>query len=213
MARPPLPAAARIEMARPKLLGSGAVLAINCYGLLLALPVLLVMLAVSIQPFGRHTFVLPLLAIAIATYFLPFGFGNPHIGRLVRSFEPAARQPQHGFVVQLTTVPRTRSGLRALVEDADDIGWLSFTDSELIFRGDSMQINLPFEKIREVKRQSIGWRGFFLYSPRLSLTISGIPNMDALEFTERSSCTLPASRRVAQHLFQQVSSKMAASSV
>ncbi len=204
MARPPLPAAVRIEIAPPALLRSTAMLAISAYGLLLATPVLLAMLVVSVRPFGLQTFVLPLATIAAATYFLPFGFGNPHIGKLVRSVEPAARTSEAGFVVQLSTIPRTRSGLRALLEDADDIGWLSLTDTELTFRGDSIKLTLPFEQIREVKPQSIGWRGFFLYSPRLALMISGIPNLEALEFTERSSWTLPGSRKIAQQLFQRI---------
>lgn len=202
--RPPLPAAVRLQVNPPRLLDRRALLAVGAYGLILAVPVVTVMLAVTTLQLGWQTFLAPLLAIGLATWFLPLGFGNPHVVRLVRSLDPAAGRRADAFVVQLTTRPRTCSGLRALLEDADDIGCLTFTESELVFHGDSLQLTVPFEKVTAARRQSIGWRGLFLYRPRLALTVAGVQQLEALEFTERSSWTLGGSRRVVRRLFQQV---------
>jgi len=113
----------------------------------------------------------------------------------------AASEGQN-FIVQLTLTPRLRSGLRALLEDADDIGWLSVTPSSLLFRGDSIQLTVPFTQIQQLEPQSIGWRGLFVWGPRVRLRVSGLPKVEALEFAERSSWLLPASRRTARRLFR-----------
>lgn len=196
---PSSPTAARIEITPPKLLTAGAVVAINAFGLLLMVPVLVSMLAVSVMKFSALTFLLPLVTIAAALYFLPFGFGNPCVAKLARSLKPADRT---SVLVQLTLTPRLCSGLRAFVEDADDIGWLSLTDSELAFNGDAIKLSIPFAQIRRLEPQSIGWRGFFLYNPRIALAVSGVPNLETLEFTERSSWSLPASGRIARELYE-----------
>lgn len=203
---------AQIEVKPPRLYTTAAVLAVVAYGLFLALPVLILSLVViSLPKYGLFTFLIPLLAIAVATFFLPFGFGNPLVSRLVRTLRPAAETGQDRFIVQLTLTPRLRSGLRALMEDADDIGWLSFTSSALVFQGDSVQLCVPFEKIQQLRPQSIGVRGLFVWGPRVALAVSGLPNVTALEFAERSSWLLPSSRRTARELYQCLAQKAAGS--
>ena len=83
------------------------------------MPFLLLVLVVSVTQFSLLTALIPLLVVAATAYFLPFGLGNTHVTRLVRSLNPAAAQGGEGFIVQLTLSPRLRSGLRALLEDAD----------------------------------------------------------------------------------------------
>ena len=83
-------------------------------------------------------------------FFLPFGLGNTHVARLVRSLNPGASRDEDGFIVQLTVSPRLRSGLRALLEDADDIGYLTFAANELRFQGDSVKLSAPWEDIQLV---------------------------------------------------------------
>jgi hypothetical protein len=177
---------------------------VSAYGLLVMLPVLISILVLSLSSFGLQTYILPVTAIAFATFFLPCGFGNPFVSRLVRSQHSAAAQSSDGFVAQLSLTPRLRTGLRALVEDADDVGWLSFTDSELRFEGDSVQLTVPFERIREVRSHNIGWRGLFLYGPPSSFTVSGLPQVEGFQVAERSSWTLPASRVAARRLFERL---------
>ncbi len=95
-------------------------------------------------------------------------------------------------------------GLRALVEDADDLGYLSFTDSELIFQGDSVRLRIPWRQISAVRPQNIGWRGRYLYGSRIIISVTGIPNVDAVAFSERSSLLLPTSKRITKKLRERI---------
>ncbi len=193
-----------MEIGQPRLLKAGAMVAMCAYGMLLMVPVVISMLVVSVLNFGVLTFLLPVLTIAAGTYFLPFGFGNSYVARLVHSLDPAAVKEQNGFIVQLTFTPRLWSGIRALIEDADDVGWLSFTESALVFRGDCVRFSIPFEQIRDVRTRSSGWRGLFLYGPGSRFVVSGLPNVTAIQLADRSAWLLPTSRRNARLLQQRL---------
>src|SRR5215471_14665695 len=113
----------QMQVREPRLLSDGAVLRACGYGVLLIVPVLLVLLAVSVLPFGWMTLVFPLAVLGAATVLLPFGAGNPLMAKLARDIHLPSRSAAT-FLVQITFIPRLRSGPRALLEDADDIGWL-----------------------------------------------------------------------------------------
>jgi hypothetical protein len=197
--------AATIEIAQPKLFTAGAVAAVNAYGALLAVPFVISVLVVSLTKFGLLTALIPLLVVAATAYFLPFGLGNIHITRLVQSLNPAVSQSGEGFIVQLTLSPRLRSGLRALLEDADDIGYLTFSGNELLFQGDSVKLCVPLDRIERVRPQNIGLRGLFVYGRRIKVVVSGLPQIKSLEFAERSSWLLPTSRAITRRLHQRLS--------
>ncbi len=192
------------------MLTTGAMLALSLYGVLLMLPLIASLLAVSVLQLGLLTWLIPLATVAAITWFLPFGFGNPHVARLVRSLAPASDNSPDRFIVQVTLTPRLRSGARALIEDADDIGWLSFSESELVFQGDSLSLALPFAHIRQTRTRTIGLRGLFLY-PCVTLVVEGVPNVDSLTFAERSSSLLPASRAVTRKIRSRLSERIPAS--
>jgi hypothetical protein len=201
--------AARIEIVPPARFGARALWAIHACGLVLVLPVLAAVLAMSLGKFTLWKMLLPAGAIAGTAYFLPFGLGNACLPRLVRALDPAAGQEPESFLVQLTVSPRTRAGLWAQLEDADDIGWLKLTERELVFDGDSVKLSLPYGQIGRLRSRNIGLRGLFLYGRRISVEVSGFSNVTALEFAERSSWVLPASRRTTQRLWQRLSAKLA----
>ena len=200
--------AATIEVAQPKLFRAGAVAAVNAYGALLVAPFLISVLVVSVTKFGLLTVLIPLLVVAATAYFLPFGLGNTHITRLVQSLNPAAAQGGEGFIVQLTLSPRLRSGLRALLEDADDIGYLTFSGNELLFQGDSVKLSVPLDRIELVRPRNIGLRGLFVYGRRIKVVVSDLPQVESLEFAERSSWLLPTSRAITRRLYQRLSTKV-----
>src|SRR5215469_8825112 len=100
---------ARIETRVPSLFTPGAIITTSLFGLVLVIPVLFSMLLVSVLQFGVVTFLLPLLTIVMATFFLPLGFGNPYIARLVQQLRPGSISPKETFIVQLTRMPRHRS--------------------------------------------------------------------------------------------------------
>jgi hypothetical protein len=145
--------------------------------------------------------------VAAATCFLPFGFGNPHMVRLARSLAVSAARGPNGFVVQVTLAPRLRKGVRAVIEDADDIGWLWLSDSALVFQGDSLSFSVPFDQIRTVKPQTIGARGLFIY-PSLKLVVSNLPNIESLTLAERSAWLLPTARATTTRIRRQLADKL-----
>ena len=197
-----------IEIVQPKLFTTGAVAVVSAYGLLLAAPIFTSMLVVSVIGYGILTVLIPLLVVAATAYFLPFGLGNTHVTRLVQSLNPAAGKSDDGFIVQLTLSPRIRSGLRAILEDADDIGYLSFTPTELQFQGDSVQLSIPFDQIQQVRPQNIGLRGLFLYGRRIKIVASGLPQVASFAFAERSSWLLPTSRAITRKMYQRLSTSV-----
>jgi hypothetical protein len=172
------------------------------------LPMFSAIIAVSVIKLGTLTVLIPLLALAATAFFLPFGLGNTHVARLVRSQNPGAGQDGDGFIVQLTVSPRLRSGLRALLEDADDIGYLTFGGNELCYQGDSVKLSVPWEDIQLVRPRNIGWRGLFVYGRRIKLVVSGWPEVESFEIAERSSWLLPASRTITRKLYERLSASV-----
>jgi hypothetical protein len=173
------------------------------FGVLLVVPLVVSALVVSLYSFGSHTLILPIVAVLAATWFLPFGFGNPYVSRLVRSRQRSPSS-QERFIVQLKITPRLATGLRAIIDDADDFGSLTFNPRALLYEGDSVTLEIPYDSVCAVKPQSIGWRGLFLYEPRIAMTVRGLPDIDQLEFTERSSWVLPTSRKTSKALCQRL---------
>jgi len=97
---------AKIEITEPRLFTIGAVAVVNAYGLALGTPIFLSIIVISVIKFGTLTVLLPLLAVAATAYFLPFGLGNAHVIRLVRSLNPVVvDESEDGFIVQLTYRP------------------------------------------------------------------------------------------------------------
>ena len=200
---PAPPATAQIEITPPRIFTTISVFVVCAFGILLGIPLLVSVLAVSLIRPGILSLLIPLLVIAATAYLLPFGLGNSYVTRLVRSLKSSTDGNQEGFVAQLTLSPRIRSGILALVEDADDIGWLSFTASELLFHGDSIRLSIPFDQIKKVQRQNIGLRGLFVIS-RIEVVVSGLPKANSLLFAERSSLLLPGSRETTKRIYQQL---------
>ena len=203
-------APARLDITRPRRVTFGTVAFLSAQGLVLWVPVVLVSLvAVSGMSFGVLTFLVPLAAVAIATLFLPIGWGNPYIRQLLRSVPIPSDAEGETFIVQLTLSPRVRSGWRALMEDADDFGHLSFTGASVEFHGDSVNALIPFDQIQAIVRRNIGGRGLFLFSHRIVLTIPALTGIKSLEIAERSSWMLPESRVVTGRLFTCLSKAVA----
>jgi hypothetical protein len=200
-------AAAKIEIGQPRLFKLGTVLIVSAYGVLLALPFVAALLLVSVLQLGVLTILIPVLAVVLATVFLPVGLGNPYVSRLVRAMDPAAGKPDGGFIVQLTLSPRVRSGLCSVLEDADDIGYLSFDGSGFVFQGDSVKLSVPYDCITEVRPQNIGLRGLFVYGRRIGVAVTGLPHVESLEFAERSSWLLLTSRRITKRLHEHLSKR------
>ena len=193
----------KIEIREPKVFTAKAVLVVCAYGIFLCVPVFISLLALSLRRLGLFSFVYPLVVMAATAFFLPFGFGNPYLSRLLRKSIP--RKNTAALVAQITMKPRIRGGIRALVEDADDIGWFSVDDNGLVFEGDSVRCTVPSVQIKKVELQNVGLRGLFVYRA-IAIKIPAIPNVEWIQIAERSSCLLPASRKITKELFKRISS-------
>jgi hypothetical protein len=200
---------AQIEITAPKVFTTGAVAITYAHGLLLVAPVFAAFLVVTVLPLGALTLLVLAVAIGLTVLFLPFGFGNAYVTRLASKLKGAAEEKPGGFFVQVTLSPRIHSGLRAVLEDADDVGWLSLTGSEVVYRGDSVKLSIPFNRIAAVRSQNVG-RGLFLYGGRVVVSVSDLPNVTELAFSERSSWWLPTSRKIAGLLRQRLEAVKAA---
>lgn len=196
------PSAPKIEISQPRLFTAGAVVTVNAYGIVLLTPIFASILAVSLMKFGFLTVLIPTLMVAATAFFLPFGLGNTYITRLVRLIHPAAGNDADGFIVQLTLSPRLRTGLRAILEDADDIGYLSLSETELVYQGDSVRLTVPLDCIKAVTPANIGLRGLFVYGRRIKVLVTGFSGTESLEFAERSSWFLPTSRALTRRLHE-----------
>jgi hypothetical protein len=51
-------------------------------------------------------------------------------------------------------------------------------------------------------------RGLFVYGRRIKVVVSGLPQVEALEFAERTSWLLPTSRAITRGLHQRLSTKV-----
>ncbi len=203
-----MPASPELHTRPATIFTSRTILTMCFWGVLLMLPVLVSFLVVSVLRFGVLTFVIPLLTIAAATFFLPLGFGNSYIAGRFRPLRPPEPDPENVFFVQLTRHPRTRSGWLALLEDADDIGFLSLTDSAVVFDGDSVRLTAPYAEIKDLQLQNAGWRALFAYGPRTAFSLSSLPDAGKFTFAERSSWHLPGSRRNARQLYERMSRRV-----
>jgi hypothetical protein len=198
---------ANLEIQNARLFRGRAVLVVSAFGLLLVIPVLLSMLVVSSLRFGIWTVLVPLGVISVATLFLPFGFGNTYVRRLVRLLKPAHWKDAECFVVQITLIPRIHSGFRAVLEDADDIGCLNLSAAELVFQGDSVRFSIPYNQLRDLRLQTIGLRGLFVY-PRLAISVTGLPRITQLRIAERAGWFLPTSRKRTRELHERLAARL-----
>ena len=198
----------KIETTQPKLFTNKAIVAINAYGILAIIPVIMaippIILIVNIFH-GRLALSLVIvilaLAIALPVYFFSIVLGNPYVRQLVRSQNPSV---QSGFVIQLINLPRVKSGFWAFMEDADDVGFLSFEEEALVFNGDSTKLLIPFALIKTVSKKNVGWRGLWICGNRIVIDVSG----RSFEFAERFSLSIPASRKISKDLFNRLSTKI-----
>jgi hypothetical protein len=197
-------AAPELQTKSPRLFTPRVVVVLCLWGLLLMAPVLASMALVSVLRLGPLTFLIPLATITVATFFLPLGFGNTYLAKRFGPVYPAGAQPGDVFLVQLTREPRSRSDFLALLEDADDIGFLNLTDGALVFEGDSLRLNVPYGQIRDLALRNSGWRALFAYGPRTAFSVEGLPEAGRFEFAERSSWHLPGSRKNALRIYQRL---------
>jgi hypothetical protein len=198
--------AAQFQVSEPRLYTSRAILVVWAYGLIGIIPVIALFLEVSLLGYKLSALLISLTVIALILWVLPLVSGNPYVARLVKKLDSQIPDSPDRFIVQLTLSPRLRTDLRALAEDADDVGYLLADNSRVSFHGDSIKLSIPFAEITRVQRKYRGLRSLFV--PRIVLTVPG--PIGSLEFCERAAALLPASRRTSNRIYELLSSRIAA---
>jgi hypothetical protein len=202
----------KFEITKAKLFTKKAILTINAYIILGAIPIIILNFLISpIFEFFKREMALSLSLVALVLavfqylYFNPVWLGNPYVRKLVRSLNVSDKS---GYIIQLAIIPRLKSGFRAFLEDADDIGLLAITENELIFKGDSVKFSLPYTQILNIQKKNVGWRGAWIYGNRIQIDFLDSTYKKSFEFIERSSLCIPASRRITAELFNSLSAKI-----
>jgi hypothetical protein len=145
-----------------------------------------------------------LMAGFILFYFFPLLLNvNYYIkfiaGRIV------SQAPEGAHVCQISMTPKICCGLRAVLEDADDIGYLSISDNSVVFKGDTIDFSIPKAEISDIRSCSIGWRGYWIAGRRIKLAVSGHEKFKEIEISERHSCTIPGSRSLSDQICSRIS--------
>lgn len=190
----------RIQIGEPRRFGLGAVAVIYSYGLLLAAPVAASVAGMTLWSASGWSLALPLAGLAISALLLPLGQGNRHVTRMVDSWFPGASASPGAYVVQLTLSPRTRDGLMALLETADDVGVLQIGVESVSFRGDSILFEALYEDMAWLRPEGVGWRGLFVYSRPVAFEVRASSRKWAFQIAERRSWSLSQSHRVMREI-------------
>jgi hypothetical protein len=202
----------KIQITQPILFTRRAILILGAYTIFMFIPLLEVIFLEPViyklfQPaIANAAFLAGLgMAMAIPFYLWPFCMGNSYVLLLVRRL---GYFNENGFIVQLTTRPRLRSGFWSVMDDADDIGFLKLGAETLEFNGDSTMLSIPFAKIRNIRKKNIGYRGVWIAGSRIVIEVVEPAGNNFFEFFERSSISVPESRRTCQELFECLSAQI-----
>ncbi|MFA6567973.1 MAG: hypothetical protein WCS96_07145 [Victivallales bacterium] len=154
-------------------------------------------------PFSLEFSVICLLAGFFIFFFYPLLLGVNYYIKLIvgRIMSP----PEGAHVCQISMTPKLCCGLRAFLEDADDIGYLTISSDCIEFRGDSIEFSIPKAEISNFRNYNIGWRGCWIIGKRIKFTISGHDKFKEIEVCERHTCTIPNSRFLSDQIYAQIS--------
>jgi hypothetical protein len=204
----------KIEISEPKRFGVRSILGKYAFSFLLGAPFVAFLLLLSLHDLGRWSLPIGLL-ILLGTVCLTPSLGNLYVLWVVRPLKPegqgSPRQVGCGndLIVQVTLSPRIRQGFRALIEDADDVGYLILQESALTFHGDSIHITVPFERIKAVHGENVGLRGVYVVSGRIGIEVPGLQGFEGVEIAERSSRVIFSSRKITREIFARIKEKVA----
>ena len=202
-----LPGSTSLQVGQPRYFGFPAVLLANLFAVavggvgLLPLAVLPLAFTLNLPPllFAVLAFFDLVTVLAVMLMLFPVMLANPFVILLLRLSRQ--RPPDPGeFVCQVMITPRLQRGLRAVLEDAEDVGYLRVGPDELVFTGDHVQLALPRARIAAVRDTNAGWRGLWLCGRRISVVTGAFPGYTALEFLERQSWHVLGAQLVSRKL-------------
>ena len=204
-----------IQIDAPSHFGSAERVIINLFGILglpMGFSLLFTPLVLLALPASDRT---PAVFLSLASvfviggllplFFFPVLIGNPYVARIVSKYPAAPRAREGAFLVQAIMNPRLVTGWDAVVEDADDFGWLESDAGEFRFIGDHLKLAVSYENVANVRFQNIGWRGLWLIGNRIRFDFTTpVHQFDGVELAAREGINLItakiASRKLTHHV-------------
>jgi hypothetical protein len=194
----------QLQVGSPRHFTMFALLVLHASGLLLVIPVIFAVLGMTLLEPGVISLSLPFWALAATALLLPLGQGNGYIRRIGRKIDPQAVLGPDSFLVQVTFRPRLATGIRAMLEDADDVGWLHVEPEKISFQGDSVRFQISTASIQRIQPQNIGLKGLWVYGRQIEIVATDLPNVKSIEVAERGSLLLPSSKRISAQLCEKL---------
>ena len=144
-----------------------------------------------------------------ALFFFPVLAGwNPYIVHLAGKIHQLPTGSEKSFVVQMALSPRLHTGIRGFLEDADDIGILTFTADTIIFHGDQTTLKLPVDSLTEVSTRNLGFRGLWICGYCTRLRSKLLSDHEFVEFADRSAWTVISAFQRSKEIFQKSKKKI-----
>ena len=145
------------------------------------------------------------LIICLYSVFRPLMRGGPYVARLARRHILLPCPARRSFLVGIRLIPRLRHGLRAVLENSDDIGFLCVTDDAILLVGDQVRARIPFESVHAVKLKPVGWRRAIRFAGGAVLTSAHLPApFQAIEVVDRAGNHMFAARANTLAMFQAI---------
>lgn len=153
-----------------------------------------------------------LLAVLYATivfcYFAPYSLSaNYYIKWLVSAMNPESPGP--GTVCQVKTIPRTHPGFFRAVDNADDIGMLFIDDSGVEFKGDHINLWIPYRNMGSIEMHPADW-ALWLVGGMIHIKVAGLDDVNEVVFCERQSATVRGSYRLMRELLAEMTERLTA---
>lgn len=140
-------------------------------------------------------------------FFMPaIMFANYYIKALVSHLRPI--DGETSYICQVSTLPRSCTGIRAFLEDADDVGFLSIHAGSIEFRGDHSDLTIALSNNVVVELHNVGWRGFWCAGRRVRILLLEHEEIQEIDIAERQSWTIIQSRRLALQIFEAIKSNI-----
>lgn len=196
-----------IEISQPRRFGVLSILAKYAFSFLLLIPFVAALMLISLQNLGQASLLILFLTL-VGTICISPALGNLYVFWAVRGLKSGAGMDDRLSIVQISFWPRIRKGFRALLEDADDVGYLSIDDTKIDFVGDSVRLSLPLQRVSALQGENVGLRGLYVTSGRITLQVSGLNGCEEIEIAERSSRLIFSSRKRTRELFADIQSKL-----
>lgn len=133
-----------------------------------------------------------LLLISLPFYFfwVPFTQLNPLMCYMAKADKNVLFDKTRSYVIQATFFPRFQKGLQSALDDADDIGILTFEEDAVSFVGGASKFRIPYSSIHRMESKFNVFPGLLLSGRRLDLFVMSPGSSGKVQLEHRESWTI-----------------------